>query len=283
MHSILANQKKHNRQSRRSWDLYASHRKRVTDLLCRGATPRPGRLIVLGAGNCNDLDLAQLAGSFSEVHLADLDRAALEFGRTQQPELNSSQVQLHGDIDVTGVCEDLARWNPQNPPSQEQVALCARRAVSAALPDLPAPFDVAASVCLLTQLTETVALAVGERHPRFVDLMLAVRNRHLRMLVELTKPGGRLCLVTDVVSSVTYPGLAAVPDAHLSGTVSRLIQDRNFFTGANPFVLHRFLDTDSTTSHLVDNNELIPPWRWDFGPRVYAVCAICARRKSGAG
>jgi hypothetical protein len=100
------------------------------------------------------------------------------------------------------------------------------------------------------------------------------------MLVELTRPGGRLVLVTDVVSSTTFPDLARIPADRLGGTVLRLIQARNFFTGANPFVLWRLLQTEPDLAGQTADVQLVGPWLWDFGPRCYAVFAICAQRVS---
>ncbi|MFV1965009.1 MAG: hypothetical protein ACC628_06270 [Pirellulaceae bacterium] len=276
---ILARQQRRNAQSRPTWDLYASHRERVMGLLAQGTRTSPARLCVLGAGNCNDLDLPRLTDLFDEVHLTDLDVAALEFGVSQQGAAKNGRLQLHGPVDVTGVSGSLSQWTPQSPPSREEVVACVREANAAPAPVLPMPFDIVASVGLLTQLIESVALAIGERHPGFADLMLTVRNRHLRQMVEMVRPGGRLCLVTDVVSSSSFPELPNVPAARLAETLSRLIQQRNFFTGANPFVLRRYFTTDPSVCEQLKNVELVAPWLWNFGPRVYAVCAITAQRR----
>jgi len=56
----------------RAW--FAAHRQRIEVLLRKN--PRGARLCVLGAGNCNDLDLPELAGHFGEIHLVDLDATA---------------------------------------------------------------------------------------------------------------------------------------------------------------------------------------------------------------
>jgi hypothetical protein len=146
-------------------------------------------------------------------------------------------------------------------------------------PDLNGPFDVIASVCLLTQLTESIVLTVGQSHPRFPEMMLAVRNRHLKLLVEMARDGGRICLITDLVSSLTYPPLPTVRQDRLAETLSHLIQQRNFFSGVNPFVLQHYFANHPDVCGLLERVELLSPWLWNFGPRVYAVCAIQARRR----
>jgi hypothetical protein len=280
MNAILAQQRTRNATSRGAWDRYASHRQRVMSLLLRHGGDGSQRLCVLGAGNCNDLDLFRLARSFAQVHLVDLDEEALAFGLSRQRDLDSDTVHLHGGIDVTGIATELGAWCPERPADERDVARCVELAASAPSPRIPAPFDVLASVCLLSQLIDSVVFTLGERHPCFLDLMLAVRSRHLRLLVELLRPGGHLVLVTDIVSSASCPELPRVSEEQLPRTIARLIEERNFFTGVNPFVLQRYFLADSVVSRLVENVELARPWLWDFGPRTYAVCAICARRNS---
>jgi hypothetical protein len=231
----------------------------------------------LGAGNCNDLDLPELTRSFDEVHLLDLDAEALEFGVSNQGLSADTRVHLHGNVDVTGVYEALQAWSQD----QQSAALeaCVSRAQTSPVPALNGPFDVVASVCLLTQITESIALTIGERHPRFPELMLAVRDRHLRLLAEMVGNGGHICLVTDVVSSLTYPPLPTVPEDRLAETLSQLIQQRNFFSGVNPFVLQRYFASHPDVCRHLERVEVLSPWLWNFGPRVYAVCAIRAQRK----
>ena len=50
---------------------------RIEQLLLPDVSHPAGRLCVLGAGNCNDLDLRRLSERFDEIHLIDLDPAAL--------------------------------------------------------------------------------------------------------------------------------------------------------------------------------------------------------------
>jgi hypothetical protein len=278
----LLRQQQRNAESREAWERYTSHRQRVMEILIQAHDPNagPSSIFVWGAGNCNDLDLRQLAERFETVCLADLDAAALDFGVRQQGMFANDRLQLLDGIDATGIGKTLSGWTPQSPPSGEEVAACVREANSKSVPELPAPFDVVASLGLLTQLIESVALAVGEHHSGFPDLMVAVRNRHLRQLVETLRPGGRFVLVTDVVSSTTVPGLSQVPPSRLSAVLSQLIQQRNFFTGANPFALCRFFTADASVSGCLEQVELAAPWLWDFGSRTYAVCALTGRRKA---
>ncbi|MBI5760495.1 MAG: hypothetical protein HZA46_18425, partial [Planctomycetales bacterium] len=106
-----------------------------------------------------------------------------------------------------------------------------------------------------------------------------VRRRHLQLLAELCMPGGTVVLVTDVVSSTTCPELPTIPESQLADFVGRQIQQHNFFTGVNPFVLRQLFETDPAVAPLVSDVRLSLPWRWQLGPRTFAVVALTARRR----
>jgi hypothetical protein len=130
----------------------------------------------------------------------------------------------------------------------------------------------------LTQIIDSVVTSLDANHPRFRELLLAVRDRHLRLLVELLAPGGLAVLFTDVVSSDTCAELSTVTDAEFPALVARLVSERNFFSGVNPQLLKRWFEQDRSTGSPLAHVQLVPPWRWQVGPRTYAVCAIRARR-----
>lgn len=280
MNRIATIHAQRNADTRPNWDLFEPHRRRVTEILLTLAAGEGQRLCVLGAGNSNDLDLARLAQRYAAVHLVDLDAVALSAGLASQalePRL-AERVHLHGGIDVTGVGHELSAWSPQLPPSDAELTACVERAIKAAAPDLSAPFDAVASVCLLTQLADGVVLSLGQEHARFAELMLAIRTRHVRLLAELLSPGGTGALITDVVSSASSAELTSVPDVQLGALLQRLVAERNFFHGANPFALVRLFQVDPMLLRLLHRVRLLAPWRWNLGPRVYAVCGLVFER-----
>ncbi len=266
-----------NAEVRDAWDRFVPHRRRVTQLLVKAVQTAESKLCVLGAGNCNDLDLERLTGSFMHVDLVDIDGAALEEGLARQ-NISADRVTLHGGVDVTGVAGVLSDWVPDVPVPDEQVLACISDVQEAALPLKERTYSVAASVCLLSQLIEFTTLTLGASHDRFLDLLKCLRHEHLRQLTELAKPGGTVVLVTDVVSSITVPELATVSESELPMVVGRAIADRNFFTGVNPLVLKQLLETDEDLAAKLTDIRLSHPWVWDLGPRLYAVCALTARR-----
>jgi hypothetical protein len=147
------------------WAAYAPHRARVMSLLPR---VDGGRLAILGAGNCNDVDLAELAEAFSEISLVDLDRSAIELGHERAPAPTRERIRLHeldlvdGDLDPLGA------------------------------------FDVVLSSCVLSQLVWTCAELLGGRsHPAFERSAREIAKAHLDRVVGLVAPGGAALLVSD--------------------------------------------------------------------------------------
>lgn len=280
MNRLTEQQVQNNVASRDSWDRFRQHRERVTGLLRGAPSGGSSRLCVLGAGNCNDLDLNALLTAHREVYLVDLDADALAHGVARQGLKGNPAVHLFGGIDLTGALDELDQWSPGAAIADESLAACAERPLRSIRPTLPGPFEMVASDCVLSQLMNGVVRTAGEKHPRFLAALQAVRAGHLRLLADLVAPGGRAVLISDVVSSDTYPGLAAVPDVLLPALLNQLLQERNFFHGVNPAAVASFLRTDPTVSAQVNHLEWVRPWLWDFGPRVYLVYACTVRKRT---
>src|SRR5262249_3473429 len=102
-----------NAESRGQWDAFASHRQKVSGLLAASVDPRRSRLCILGAGNCNDLDLPELLKAHRELHLVDLDAEALVRGATRQGVAGHPSLHLIGGFDVTGMLGAIATWSPR--------------------------------------------------------------------------------------------------------------------------------------------------------------------------
>lgn len=264
----LEEQAHRNLRSRHAWEQYRAHRERVTELLVPPATPaRPARLCVLGAGNCNDIDLGRLADCYQQMHLVDLDEEALEFAVERQPPDVRRRLVTHGGVDVTGALTALDGPPPLGEVNIDGLARSLSRQIAL---DLPAPFQAVASVGLLSQLIDTLASVVGRSHPRLLEAIAALRGAHLRLLADLLAPGGRAVLVTELVSSDTFPELPQVAEAALPSVLGQLVAKKNFFTGANPAVLKGLLESEPLNT-VADAVEFTLPWRWEFVDRMYAV------------
>jgi hypothetical protein len=277
---ISEEQIRRNRDSRTGWELYTEHRRNVTGLLGQHipAAKRPqARLCVLGAGNCNDLDLHRLRNRFHEIHLVDLDGEALLAGCEAQGVDNDPNIVRHSEVDVTGVMPLISKWRPESPPPDDQVQAALLRALQPQLLGFAAQsFDVVASTSLLTQLIEAIGLTLGTRHPQYLNLITNVRLRHLRLLLELTKPGGMSWLFSELVSSLTCPELLAVTEEELMPLMVKCVNQRNFFTGCNPSVIAQIYQRDAELMTAVQTMSTTRPWLWKFLYRVYAVYAVGA-------
>ena len=281
MDRMTAEQVRRNREARLGWDLYQGHRERVTQFLLRSA--QPGQtLCVLGAGNCNDLDLQRLRQTFSLIHLIDLDAEALAVGCEQQGVASDPAIVQQGGIDVTNLASRLEAWVPEQPIPAHAIQGALLDSMARPLPGLPTKqFDVVTSVGLLTQLIEMVLFSLGPQHPQLLEVLSSVRLRHLRLLLELTKPGGVAWLFVEVVSTTTCPELLQVPEAAIWPVLKHAIDNHNFFTGANPAVINQIFHRDPELLRSIEKLECPPPWLWNFFSRTYAVCAFGARKTVG--
>lgn len=267
--SPFLRQKSFNKASQFRWREFAAHRDRIASYLCAAAPS--GSLCVLGAGNCNDQDLARLVSHYATVLLVDVDVEAMQAGVMHQLQCVPESIEFAA-CDLTGAlehCHEIA-----SAPSREAFAKLRR-----ALAGLPAAshiqrrFDVVASTCVLSQLIDLVRHVVGPEHPELPALASLVRMQHLRTLAELTEPGGTLLLFADFVSSDTLPELLTAPDEALPGLMEKALAHNNCFTGMNPDEIRRAIASFCEPV----NPEL---WRWNLGPRTYLVAAISGRRNT---
>jgi hypothetical protein len=191
-----------------------------------------------------------------------------------------ASVQPHIDIDVTGVLDRLGHWSPRTAIDDADVTALLDAPLRDVRPRLPGAFDAAASTCLLSQLIASIVDAVGAAHPRFVALVQAIRAAHLRLLSDLVAPGGLGVLISDVVSSESFPPLSTVRNDQLSGVLAPLIEQRNFFHGVNPAAIHHAFRADAFLRVRVEGLQAHSPWLWNLGTRVYAVWALTFRRRT---
>ncbi len=269
-----------NRETKNKWQAYGSHRAHVMSCLLRqGDPPLRNRLCLLGAGNCHDVDLPALRSHFTEVHLVDLDSQALERGIARQGCQPSDNLQLHAPVDVSGIVATLDTWRPDMPPDADEIDALLRGASAHELPLPDADFDVVVSLCLLSQIIESLVVSLGSEHPQFLEAVLRIRKKHLETLLKLTRPGGRAILITDVVSSDTAPALLTLPETQLPNAVADWINEQNFFTGLNPMAITESLAKEAELCQLIARHALIKPWRWNLGQRAFAVYALAMERK----
>lgn len=244
-----------NRSTRKNWDFFRGHRNRIMDLL--GAeSRRQGKVAILGAGNCNDLNLRQLASECGEVHLFDLDREAMEQALRRHGIPEGSSIRLRDDLDLSGLA------GPE-----------------AANVDAPAKdFDLVVSTCIVSQLLETVSRLhpPGSRRDR---AMLRVRNAHVRLLTDLISPGGTGIVVTDMAEAVVDPG-ADEPRGPASSGESE--QMERYFLGLGPKGLEDALREVPRAAESLRGLKQVEPWTWRLDAvRRYLVHAIRFTKSAG--
>jgi hypothetical protein len=274
MDELVKNQICWNSKSTGKWNLYSSHREHLTRLIKSKALSHNDRLCILGAGNCNDLDLNVLVSDFRAIHLVDIDYQAMRNGLLRQGLGDSRNIFMHGGIDLSGCFQFLSKFDQNLKPSLHEVTeFIQAKDISLGI-GTSEPFEVVISACLLTQLISTVINTLGNDHPQLFDFILKVRNHHLHQLLYLTKPHGWCLLATDIVSSDSAIEIMNCPEEDLLGLINHLIAHRNFFHGVNPYIISSIFSSSEFSSQV----QMLNPWCWDFGPRVYAVCAIEAQR-----
>ncbi len=256
------------------WALYAAHRAHLTAAL-RGSAPEPGgRLCLLGAGKSNDIDLAQLAEHFSEIHLVDIDAPAVASAVARQTPEVRARLRVHVPVDLSGLSsKKLGKWQ-RKAPTRTELEAYETTTLAGIIARLPGPFDVVASTCILTQMSFALRQALGERHPMLAPIRLALMATHLRSLAALTLVGGNCLFACDVVSSTSYP-LEALGDRDLNDVLREVVASGSSYFAANPKLIVDTLRHHPDLAERASDPEQLPPWLWT-GPlgRTYLVYAL---------
>lgn len=272
--SLGDDQSRMNNSTRGQWDWYAAHRARIERLLIPNA--RDQRICILGAGNCNDLDLKWLVQAYAQVHLVDIDRSALDRA-VQRQGVATERLALHAPIDLTGIADQTAPWTGRSVTGAE-VDRAAQTAATTDLPTVPgAPFDLVLSPCVLSQLLCSVRDLLGKSHPAWPRLKAALRARHIRTMTSMLTPPGRAVLVVDLASTKRIPGLERAKDHDLPSIMEMSIETGKCFRGLEPRELTDFLRRAGETGPV----EISPPWLWHLGLAKAFLCyALTARRRA---
>ena len=262
-----------NRETAPNRAFYEGHRNQLHRLVVAAVRHDRERLCVLGAGNCNDLRLPELATRFALVALVDLDGDALARALACEGMTDVAGIRAVAGVDLSGMSAVLAGL----------IEPAAERGGRAANHELPPPelgqaeYDVVLSTCMFTQIVDAAVATLRPDHPQLLATVLALRARHLAVMKSLLVAGGRGIFACDVVSSDTCPDLLVVGDDDLSPLVARSIREGNFFTGTNPEAVRRALASDPEL--YVSELDGAGPWLWQVdGRKAYAVHATRFRR-----
>jgi hypothetical protein len=272
-------QRRNNRQSASSWEPFADHRARVTALALGSGEPQQ-RIAVLGAGNCNDLDLPALAARFRTIHLVDIDPEALRRARDRQLPGTAASLVLRAPLDLSGAWVVLPQYRSRRATASElsDIPVASAERVASALPET---FDVVLSACVLSQILHACGVALGVDHPDLAGVREALSLAHLHALVRLVRPGGTGVLVTDTCSSLLYP---ALEDRFRAPSPRALIDDLEetgaVLTGTRPSAVLGALAGDPSLAPQVERVRRVEPWLWRMGAIVLLVYAVAFERRS---
>ena len=271
----------HNQQTRELEESYAGHRGRIMQLieatvadLSGASAGRCSSLVLLGAGNCLDVDLQQLTKLFQKIHLVDLDKGSLA-AAADRNNLPPESVELHAPVDIAEPLMSLRPDDFEMTPDRRDHCTKVLQALSAehAATEIPEA-DVVVSLCLLSQLIGTLEHLIHSSEPVSGHAIKAVRVGHLRRMLNMLRPGGVAILVSDIVSSETAPELLEASDSQLPELLSRLISERIFFSATNPSLMINELNILTRLPGGAESVETIDPWLWQLGNRRYAVYGL---------
>ena len=215
---------------------------------------------------------------FTELVVVDVDVHSLERGLARQGFSKDPRIQVVAPADVSGIFAELSSISPGQPANAELIERCLMTLQQPPTLSSIGTCDVVASVGVMTQLIDAVVKSVGESHPRFWDVVSAIRLQHLLLMLQLTRGNGAAVLVTEVVSSNSCPSLLSVNEADLGALLMKEIAARNFFTGTNPAALQQLLQTEPRLVSQLSRIEFSSPWLWQFIARNYAVYGVVLRK-----
>jgi hypothetical protein len=260
-----------NASSRAQREAFTGHRAEVMALLGTGK----GRICIVGAGNGNDLDLPALLGAYREVHLIDIDSAALDFAAHSQGVANHPSLHVHGGIDVTGVPFSLCRiWSPCTSITPRYLQGLADWPADRLAGTLPGGFDVVASTCMISQLMETARHLLGDSHSSLKKVERAIRIGHLRLLARMAAPTGSAILITEVTSSEFVPWLANVSKHDLPSLLSDVGQNGGYYRCTHPSDLAATVHSDHVLRTRSRGVVTATPWKWKLFNLCFLVSAI---------
>src|SRR5205814_1562798 len=122
-------------------------------------------------------------------------------------------------------------------------------------------FDVVLSPCVLSQLLVMARDLLGASHPLWPRLKAALRARHLKEVLSLTKPRGRGVLVVDLSSTSILPGLDRATDDDAADLLSKCVADGKCLRGLEPAEIAAVAQKTGP----VDSIAVSHPWIWHLG------------------
>jgi hypothetical protein len=264
---LLERERERNRSTRSGFQRYAAHRAQQMALL---GGLRGQRLALLGAGNCNDVELPALARAFEELHLFDIDAEALNGAVERQSSAVQRACHLHPQ-DLSGVASQLQQWRAAEPePMAAQIAAWTN--LCPLLTEV-GQFDVVVSSCLLSQIAINLRDFFGLT-PALNSALFAAIGGHVLLATSLTKPGGTLLVISDCITN-QYPIHEETQARGALGAIAHLAAQGAAFPGTDPELILSLV-----TSPEFPRPALERGWIWELSDQQYLVYALKALRSA---
>lgn len=271
---VAAHEREANAAGRSHWQLYSEHRAQTTALIAaRSPAGKNARVALLGAGNCNDVDLPQVLEHAAQVHLIDIDAHAITAARERLDEAQRERVKLLAPVDLSGL---LPTWHQarMRVPSFAEVDGWSAQGAAKVVETVNDAFDLVVSCCVLTQMSWGLRQSLGANHPLETQAREALVGAHLRSLVALA-PGVKALLISDMISTEYFPLDDLPAGTDLQALMDRLVAEQNFYQGANPPLVKRLLRRDPWLAERVRQQTWLTPWLWHGpGGRTYLVYGL---------
>jgi len=279
----LSRQVSSNRNSVRNVALFGEHRKRLTQVAAeRAPSDGAAHLCVLGAGNCQDLELGQLLSRYAEIHLVDLDEEAITRARDQLPAGTRGKLTLHPGVDLSQMLGAFESYRSLTV-APKAVAEHPNVASQALLHALGRTFDVVLSSCVLSQMQLSLLTELGETHRLFPALSYTLSLTHLKTLAALCSPGGRAIFATDAATEEMAPLAQLAPDTNWLELLQRLAVSQDLFSTLNPLLLSEMLGDDPMLARELIVHPISDAWLWhNTEQRIYLVYAMVLERNRTA-
>jgi hypothetical protein len=262
---LLERERERNASTRGRFAHYAQHRAQQM-ALTQGL--RGERIAVLGAGNCNDLELPALVQGFEEVHLFDIDAEAIDKALEGQNRDVQRACRLHAH-DLTGVASFLEDWQASPPdPLDAQVAAWSK--LSPLLHEA-GQFDAVLSTCMLSQVAINLRDFFGLT-PALNSALLAAIAGHIMLASALTKVGGVVLVTSDCITN-RYPIHQEAQARGPLDAIFHLAAQGAAFPGTDPDLIAALLATPDFSRPQFKN-----AWIWDLSEQSYLVYAVQAAR-----
>jgi len=245
---------------------FGEHRQRLTALTLAAAAAHPApTLCVLGAGNCFDLDLGELASRYEAVHLVDIDARALESAFARQEPATRDRLVLHAPVDLSGLLDRIDRWSRLQVTPEELMGH-AQASAGQLRERLGGPFDVVLSACMLSQMQLSVLRVLSEQHRLFEAVRWTLNLTHFRTLAALTAASGRALFATDVSSGQLHALDALASDVDYEALVQELTNAGKVFDFADPRRLAALFSDDPVLRRAFQPFGVSDAWLWKNGP-----------------